>query len=206
MVRAKHMRPIIPKPLPTGHPRRRLAMMTARAGLVSPKLWSKHQAKHRPKRKKWPPPWRKHEDVELGEEVRDLERDLAFHSEAHSGAKDGQTQAHDERPGAQERDNAETETPTTSWTRRRRSTSTRNPVPKRNPVPRKNPVPRSKNTVVDLSQEICDLDRDIALHPDISANTSPRDTRALNRAAARIARLEAAQVRESRKPKKAMRK
>ena len=194
MVRAKHMRPIIPKPLPTGHPRRRLAMMTARAGLVSPKLWSKHQAKHRPKRKKWPPPWRKPEDVELGEEVRDLERDLAFHSEAHSGAKDGQTQAHDERPGAQERDNAEAEMPTTSWTRRRRSTSTRNPVP------------RSKNTVIDLSQEICDLNRDIALHPDISTNTSPRDTRALNRAAARIAWLEAAQVQESRKPKKAMQK
>ena len=190
MVRAKHMRPIIPKPLPSGHPRRRLAMMTARAGLVSPKLWPKH----RPKREKWPPPWRKPEDVELGEEVRDLERNLVFHLEAHLGVKDGQTQAHDERPGAQERDNAEAEMPTTSWTRRRRSTSTRNPVP------------RSKNTVIDLSQEICDLNRDIALHPDISTNTSPRDTRALNRAAARIAWLEAAQVQESRKPKKAMQK
>jgi hypothetical protein len=144
-----------------------------------------------PKPKKRPPPWRKPEGLELSEEIRDLERDIVLHSEAHSGAKDD----HDERPGVQERDNAETEKPTTSWTRRRRPSSMRNPVPWR------------KNTVVDLNQEVCDLERDIARHPHTPANTSTRGVRALNRAARRVARLGTAQAREAQgKPKRATRK
>jgi hypothetical protein len=55
--------------------------------------------------------WRKPEDVELGEEIRDLRRDVALHSEAESGAKGDQTQAPDKHPGTQERDKVETERP-----------------------------------------------------------------------------------------------
>jgi hypothetical protein len=61
--------------------------------------------------KKRPPHWRKPEDVELGEEIRDLRRDVALHSEAESGAKSDQTQAPDKHPGTQERDKVETERP-----------------------------------------------------------------------------------------------
>ena len=155
---------------------------------------SSHKPKP-PKPKKRPPPWRKPESVELGEEIRDLERDIAIHSESPSGANDGQTQVHDAQPGTQERDKAGPGKPTMSWTcKRRRAASMRNPVPWR------------KKHIVDLTHEICDLERDIALHPDSPAKTSTRDTRALSRAVGRIARVEASQVWEARKPKRAARK
>ena len=66
-------------------------MMSASSGRPAP-----------PKQKKRPPPWRKPEDEELRDEIRDLENDVALHSVAHSGAKDDRTPAHSEQPGAQE--------------------------------------------------------------------------------------------------------
>ena len=152
-----------------------------------------------PKQKKRPPPWRKPEHVELSEEIRGLERDIAIHSEPPFGATHGQTQAHDVQPGTQECDKAEPEKPTMSWTRKRRRAASM-----------KNPVPWRKKHLVDLGYEICDLERDIALHPDSPATgaayTSTRDARALSRAARRMALVGASEVREARKPKSAAQK
>lgn len=147
------------------------------------------------KPKKRPPPWRKPENVELSEEICDLERNIAIHSEPPSGGKGGQNQAHDIQPGTQECDKADPKKPTMSWTCKRwRATSLRNPIPWR------------KKHLVDFSHEICDLERDIALHPDSPANTSIRDARALSHAAGRIARIEAIQVREAPKLNRAVQK
>ena len=99
MVSARHRRPPVRIPSP---PRayRQLRMMTSNAA-----------GKRAPKQKKRPPHWRKPEDVELREEIRDLRRDIALHPEAESGAKSDQTQATDKHPGTQERDKAGTERP-----------------------------------------------------------------------------------------------
>ena len=148
-----------------------------------------------PKPKKRPPPWRKPESVEFGEEIRGLERDIAIHSDSPSGADDGQSQAHDAQPRTRECDKAGPGKSTMSWTRKRRPAASKKSVPW-----------MKKYTGVDLSHEICDLERDTVLHPDSPANTSTRDARALSRAAARIARVEASQVREGRKPQKLARK
>ena len=64
-----------------------------------------------PKQKKRPPHWRKPEDLELSEEIRDLKRDIALSSEADSGAKNDQTQAPDEHPGTPEYDKDGTDKP-----------------------------------------------------------------------------------------------
>jgi hypothetical protein len=202
MVRARHRRPPPPPPPPPPlrPPRPSKFRVPIRRCQPDPRkyprcIMSSFKPKP-PKPKKRPPPWRKPENVELSEEIRDLERDIAIHSESPSGANDGQTQAHNAQPGTQECDKAGLEKPTMSWARKRRSAASK-----------KNPVPwRKKHTVVDLSHEICDLERDIALHPDSHANTSTRDARALNRAAGRIARVEASRSREACKPKKAARK
>ncbi|KAF8259270.1 hypothetical protein EI94DRAFT_1035559 [Lactarius quietus] len=90
MVRARHRRPPSPPPPPPPPPQRRRPMMSAGA----------HRFRTQ-KPKKRPPPWRKPEDVELREEIRDLERDIACHSEGAKGASD-QNQAQNEQPGAQE--------------------------------------------------------------------------------------------------------
>ncbi|KAH9008110.1 hypothetical protein EDB83DRAFT_2323423 [Lactarius deliciosus] len=49
------------------------------------------------KRKKYPPPWRKPEDVELSEEIRDLQRDIAIHS---TSAASVAPLAKDKQPGS----------------------------------------------------------------------------------------------------------
>ena len=166
MVRARHRRP--PSPIPERpKPRRRLATMSA----------SNSRQKRKKKR---PPPWRKPEDVELREEIRDLERDTQ------SGTQDGQTQVHDERDRAE---------PWNSWVRRRKPSTTEKRVPWMKP-----------SRAVHIRKEIRDLEHDIALHSDTSTSTSTRNARALNRAAGRNARLESAQVRETRRPKKASQK
>jgi hypothetical protein len=51
------------------------------------------------------------EDVEFSEEIRDLKRNIALHSEADSGAKNDQTQAPDKHPGTEEHDEAGMEKP-----------------------------------------------------------------------------------------------
>src|ERR1700677_1509337 len=204
MVRARHRRPPSPPPLRPPRPPKRpppIRFRTAHLRKYQSYTMSSYKPKP-PKPKKRPTPWRKPENVELSEEIRDLERDIALHSEAPSGANDGQTQAHDAHPRAQECDKAGPEKPTTPWTRKRRSAaSAKKPVPCK-PLPFFPPVMR----VVDLSHEICERERDIALYPDSPANTSARDARALNHAAGRIARVEASPVREARKPKKGARK
>ena len=184
MSRAKHRRPSPPRSPPPARPppKFKLRMMSCR--------------RKPPKPKKRPPPWRKPESVEICEEICDLERDIAIHSESPpSGAIDGQCQAHDEKLMTRECDKAGPGKPTTSWTRKRRPAASKKNVPW-----------MKRHTVVDLSHEICDLERDILFHPDFPANTSTRDARALSRAAGRIARAEASQFREGRKPKKLARK
>jgi hypothetical protein len=96
MVRARHRQP--PVRFPSPPPRRHLG----------PRMSTMPRP---PKPKKRPPHWRKPEDVELSEEVRDLKRDIALHSEADSGAKNDQTHAPDKHPGTQEHNKAGTERP-----------------------------------------------------------------------------------------------
>jgi hypothetical protein len=65
------------------------------------------------KRTKDPPPWRKPEHVELAEELRDLERDIAKHSASQT------SEGGDEQPGMQESQAPQTGNPVSSSTRRR---------------------------------------------------------------------------------------
>ncbi|KAH8985333.1 hypothetical protein EDB86DRAFT_2833163 [Lactarius hatsudake] len=80
------------------------------------------------KRKKYPPPWRKPEDVELSEEIRDLQRDIATHSTSTASVA---PLAEDKQPRSQEHSESERDHPTASRTRRRRSTSTNKRAPRR---------------------------------------------------------------------------
>lgn len=143
----------------------------------------------RKKRTKWPPPWRKPEDVELAEEIRDLERDNVLHSDAPSGTMDGKIQAHGQQPETKECDEAETGGPMMSRFRRRRSTGF-----------------QRNGQVIDLSHEIRDLECDIALRPealvDMSVDSSARSARTLKRAVDRIARVDAAHARLTPKDKR----
>ncbi|KAH8994634.1 hypothetical protein EDB83DRAFT_2325137 [Lactarius deliciosus] len=100
------------------------------------------------KRKKYPPPWRKPEDVELSEEIRDLQRDIAIHS---TSAASVAPLAKDKQPGSQEHSESERGHPTASRTRRRRSTSTNKRAPWR------------KLEVPDLSAELHNLEHDAIL-------------------------------------------
>ncbi|KAH9022435.1 hypothetical protein EDB85DRAFT_1895249 [Lactarius pseudohatsudake] len=100
------------------------------------------------KRKKYPPPWRKPEDVELSEEIRDLQRDIATHSTSTASVA---PLAEDKQPRSQEHSESERDHPTASRTRRRRSTSTNKRAPRR------------KLEVPDLSTELHDLEHDAIL-------------------------------------------
>ena len=96
-------------------------------------------AKRPPPPKKRPPPWRKSEDVELAEELRDLELDIAKHSQ----------------PEMQESQNLQTSNPasTLSSTRRRqRSTFATKPAPVK--------TVQKQPQVIDLTKDICDLEPD----------------------------------------------
>jgi hypothetical protein len=182
----------------TGDPRCRLPLcLLFLHPIVKPQLCLMSSNKPKPRKpKKRPPPWRKPENVELSKEIRDLECNIAIHSESPSGANDGQTQDHNAQPGMQEYDNAGPEKPTMLWTCKQQSAASK-----------KDPIPwRKKHTVVDLSHEISDLEHDITLHPDSPTNTSTCNARALNHAACHIAWVEASQVWEAQKPKKAVQK
>ena len=128
-------RQMLAKPRPAVLARR----MTARGPYVKPK--------------KCPPPWRKPVGVELAEEIRDLERDIAKHSSPQTLGADGK------QPGTQEPQTPQTGNPASSSTRKRqRSTSMTKPTLRK----MKKPAPRKKPQAVDLSREIRDLERDIA--------------------------------------------
>lgn len=130
------------KPPPAVLPRR----MTAGGPYVKPK--------------KRPPPWRKPVGVELAEEIRDLERDIAKHSSPQTSEADGG------QPGTQELQIPQTGNPTSSSTRKRqRSTSTTKPAL------------RKKSQVVDLSREIRNLERDIARHTSSHTSGAPLERR-----------------------------
>jgi hypothetical protein len=151
-----------------------------------------------PKPKKRPPHWRKPEDVELSEEVRDLKRDIALHSDADSGANNDQTHTRDKHPGTQELDNSGTERPkdkANGFSREglecgsiassnisARSIRALNRAGRRN-TPLDAPQAQAKPNPVKKSSS-----GNIA-----SPNISARGTRTLDRAGGRFARLDVAQ-------------
>jgi hypothetical protein len=108
------------------------------------------------RQKKFPPPWRKFEHVELAEELRDLERDIAKHSTSQTPG------AHDEQSGMQGPQTPQTGNPS-STRKRQRSTSTTKPAPRK----------KKRTKKPNLTKEIRDLERDITLHTTSQISGTP---------------------------------